>query len=141
MLLFVTTWKSVLYSRAKMRLIPVLLGLIAQLAVVADRFHAHGHEHLHIRAGCLTTTSSKSTTKSTTTSIHSADVSLGTFSPITGTTSLSPSLSSEIFHPPGAKPTPLRSGNVHSATVRRLNLHKMAIRLSEASVRSNYRLI
>jgi Multicopper oxidase len=114
-LLFVITWKSLLYSRAKMRLIPVLLGLIAPLAVVADSFHAHGHEHLHIRAGRPTTTSSKTTTKVTATSSHSVSVSSGTLSPITGTTSLSPSLSSEIFHPPGAKPTPLGSGSVHSA--------------------------
>lgn len=108
-----------------MRLISVLVGFVAPLAVIADNLHAHGHQDLHIRAGRpgtppthTTTASSKTTAKTSPTPSHSVpslSSSSGTFSPITGTTSLSPSLSSEIFHPAGAKPTPLGPGSVHAA--------------------------
>jgi hypothetical protein len=103
-----------------MRLLPTLVGFVAPLAVVADSFnapfHARGHEHLHIRGRpTRATTSSAAKAAHSTGSGTSSGTSSGTFSAITGTTSLSPSLSSEIFDPPGAKPTPLGVGSVHGA--------------------------
>lgn len=103
-----------------MRLLLALVGLVAPLAVVADGsnapFHARVHEHLHIRGRpTRATTRSATTSAHGTSSITGSGTSSGTVSPITGTTSLSPSLSAEIFDPPGARPTPLGVGSVHNA--------------------------
>jgi hypothetical protein len=111
-----------------MRLLSTLVGFVAPLAVLANTFdapfHARGHEHLHIRgrptratassAATLAHSTSSSTGSVTSSSTGSGTVS-GPVSAITGTSSLSPSLSSEIFHPAGAKPTPLGVGSVQRA--------------------------